>query len=114
VILEEKEAVFLKHVLEAISLIEGYVSGKVFADFEEDRQLQDAVLRRLEIIGQAVKNLPEGFKAKHSGIEWKHAMAMRDFVSHRYFSIDLQVVWDTIHTDLPRLKKQVEELLDSA
>ncbi len=107
----ERAAIFLRHILDAIALIEGYVADKSFVDFEEDRQLQDAVLRRLEIIGQAVKNLPEEFKAKHPDAEWKHAMAMRDFVSHRYFSVDLQVVWNTVHENLPDLKEKVAKIL---
>ncbi len=74
----QTQQIFLQHIIEAIELIGQYTNGKSFGDFEDDKELQDAVLRRLEIIGEAVKNLPDDFKARHADVEWKQAMAMRD------------------------------------
>lgn len=70
------------------------------------------VIRRMEIIGKAVKDLPENFLKTYSEIDWQDATDMRNVLIHAYFSIDLKVVWDTIKNDLPEFKKQLESLLE--
>ncbi|MCX6778306.1 MAG: DUF86 domain-containing protein [Candidatus Micrarchaeota archaeon] len=104
--------VFLAHILESINAIEGYVSGKNFYDFRGDTELQDAVVRRLEVIGEATKALPIAFKEKHREAEWKKAAAMRDILTHQYFSVDAKVVWETVKGDIPRFKKGVLKALE--
>ena len=104
-------AVLLKHICESIEKLEEYSAGKTFADFESNTGFQDAVMRRLQIIGEAAKNLPESFKSKHAGIDWKEAAAMRDILTHQYFTVDLKVVWETVQRDIPALKKGVSALL---
>ena len=75
--------VFLAHILESIDLIEGYSAGKTREEFVESRQLQDAIIRRIEIIGEAVKNLPEDFKRNHPEIAWQKVAGMRDLLIHQ-------------------------------
>ena len=73
--------------------------------------MQDAVLRRLEIIGEAANRLPEEFKANHSEIEWRKATGMRNILIHMYDEVDLEIVWKTITETLPQFKIQVQNLL---
>lgn len=99
--------IFLEHILESIELIENYVKGKSESDFLKSKQLQDSVIRRIEIIGEAVKNLPKEFKEKHSGMPWKKIAGTRDLIIHRYFGVDLKLTWEVIVRDIPELKKSV-------
>lgn len=72
------------------------------------------MIRRLEIIGEAVKNLPADFKKKKSSIPWQNIAGMRDFLIHEYFGVDLDLVWQTVKKDLPEFKKQILKLLDKS
>jgi uncharacterized protein with HEPN domain len=74
--------VFLSHILDSINLIEEYTAGVNEKEFHKNRSLQDATIRRLEIIGEAVKNLPQSFKTKHPDIPWKQMAGMRDILIH--------------------------------
>lgn len=103
--------IFLKHILESIDCIENDTKSLDRDDFLEKRTIQDAVMRRLEIIGEAVKNLPVDFKKKHNSTPWQKIAGMRDFLIHEYFGIDVDLVWRTIKKDLPKLKAQIVELL---
>ena len=67
-------------------------------------------MRRLEIIGEAVRNLPEEFRLEHKDVEWNKAMGIRNILIHHYFGIDLEIVWDTLKESIPQLKKQIESL----
>lgn len=107
----KEPAIFLKHILESIEYIEHYIKDFSEEDFVTNVEKQDSVIRRLEIVGEAVKNLPEDFKSSHTEVEWNKAMATRNILVHHYFGIDLNIVWDTVKTHLPVFKKQIEELL---
>lgn len=103
--------VFLKHILESIEAIEEYKQDLSEEGFYNSREKQDAVLRRLEVIGEAVKNLPGDFKKQHPDIAWSKAMATRNILIHHYFGVDLKIVWDTITESLPSFKEQIKNLL---
>ncbi len=104
--------IFLKHILESIEHIESYIKDLSEEDFMNSDEKQDSVIRRLEILGEAVRNLPEEFREEHSEIDWTRAMATRNILVHHYFGIDLKIVWDTVTQNLPEFKKQVESLLN--
>lgn len=108
---DKDPTVFLKHILESIEHVELYIKDLSEEDFTNSEEKQDSIIRRLEILGEAVKNLPEEFKEKHSNIKWNKAMATRNILIHHYFGIDLKIVWDTVTQDLPIFKKQIETLL---
>ena len=99
--------IFLEHVLESIQLIEDYVKGRKKSEFLKITQLQDSVIRRIEIIGEAIKNIPDDFRETYPKIPWKQIIGMRDILIHQYFGIDLNLAWEVIEKDLPKLKNQI-------
>jgi uncharacterized protein with HEPN domain len=101
---------FLRHIAEAINNIQAYTAGADFAGFMADRKTQDAVIRNLEVIGEACNNVTKNhpdFAAQHATVPWGFAYEMRNALAHGYFHVDLAIVWQTIRNDLPALKQQV-------
>jgi len=98
---------FIEHILESISLIETYTSQISREEFLNSQQIQDAVIRRLEIIGEASKNIPPEFKKAHPAIPWREITGMRDILVHEYFGIDLLLTWKTVKENLPVLKREL-------
>ena len=103
--------IFLEHIKESIERIEDYTKNMSQEKFLNNTETQDAVIRRIEIIGEAAKNIPTHFKSKVSAIEWPEIAGMRNRLIHEYFGVDLNLVWETLKTDLPKLKTQVRKLL---
>jgi uncharacterized protein with HEPN domain len=110
---DAKARVFLQHILESIQLVEEYVSGLSKDDFLDSPEKQDAVVRRIEIMGEAVKNLPEELRNRHPEVRWRAITGTRDRLIHQYFDVDLDLAWEIVLTDLPKLKLQVQGILDS-
>ncbi len=102
--------IFIDHILECIELVEDYLHGKTAEDFMGSTQLQDAVIRRIEIIGEATKNLPQDYKLQHPDISWKEMAGMWDIIVHEYFGVDLKLTWRVATEDIKGLKAQLEEL----
>src|SRR3990172_2479619 len=102
---------YLDDILESIQKIEDYTKDLTEEQFSRNTEAQDAVLRRLAIIGEAVKHLPEDLKEKHKQIPWKQIAGARDIFVHEYFGVGIERVWETIQEDLPELKKVVEEII---
>ncbi len=103
--------IYLLHIQESIERIDRYVSGRSKQYLSSSSELQDAVVRRLEIIGEAVSKLPLVFKQKHKQVPWRQVADMRNFLIHEYFGVDLGIVWKTVKEDLPKFKKQVAEII---
>lgn len=103
------DRVYLGHIREAIRDIEQY--GSVGRDaFMADRMRQDAVIRKLEIVGEAVKKLSDDTRQRRSEIPWKQIAGMRDRLTHDYFGVDLGLVWVVVERELPTLKAAIEAL----
>lgn len=103
---------FLQHILQAIDRIARYTSEGEDA-FLDDTMIQDAVIRNLEVIGEAVKNLSSETRSMHDDIPWRRMAGMRDRVIHGYFHVNLRLVWNVVETDLPRLRNRIKLVKDS-
>ena len=104
---------YLQHVLEAIGNIHDYTAGMDREAFLADRKTRDAVIRNLEVIGEACNNVAKNhpaFTAQHASVPWSFAYEMRNALSHGYFTVDHRIVWQTIHQSLPNLKAQISAL----
>ncbi len=100
----------LDDICEAIDRIEQYISGMSFDVFSKDRKSVDAVVRNLEIIGEASNRLPTDFKNSHSQIQWHKVVGLRHRIVHEYFGIDLQIVWQILQKDLPSLREAISQI----
>jgi len=101
---------FIEDILKSIEDIEDFAKGLNREKFSKDNLRQSAIIRQLEIIGEAVKNIPASFKEKYKKIPWKEIAGFRDVLSHAYFGVSLERVWNIIEKDLPTLKKEIEKI----
>ncbi len=103
---------YLNDILDSIIKIEKYTSDIVEAEFFKNSQIQDSVIRRLEIICEAVKRIPPDFKEKHKDIEWRKVAGMRDILAHEYESVLMNKIWKVAKENISVLKKQIEALIN--
>ncbi|MFH1454099.1 MAG: DUF86 domain-containing protein [Armatimonadota bacterium] len=106
-----KDNVYLKHVFDAVKNIENFTRGISKAKFIKSILIQSAVIRQLEVIGEAVKNVSVDLKRTYSEIKWKDIAGARDKLIHDYFGVDLELVWSICKKDIPVFKKQVRQIL---
>lgn len=106
-----KDLPYLQHILDAIKDIENSTSNLSKAEFILDKDVRDANIRRLEIIGEAVKNISDETKHKYPYIEWRKIAATLDKVIHNYFGVDFDLVWNIIKKDVPALKEHIEKIV---
>jgi len=106
----KNDQVYLEHILEAIVKIEKFTSEISRFDFDRNVMIQDAVIRNIEIIGEATKKISKSFTQTHQDIPWSEMAGMRDKLIHDYLDVDLDVVWKTIEVDLPLLKELISNI----
>jgi uncharacterized protein with HEPN domain len=104
-------SIYLVHILESISKIEKYTSGLSFDDFCVEKVVQDAVMRNIEIIGDAVTHISEAVRDKYSDVPWQEMKDTRNKLIHDYFGLELRLVWDVVENDIPNLKPSIERIL---
>jgi uncharacterized protein with HEPN domain len=103
--------VYLEDILEAIQKIQIYTATFSRQIFFDDKKTIDAVARNLEIIGEAIKKLPEDLRSRYPEVDWKKIAGLRDILVHEYFGIDVEIIWDIIQNKLPLLAKQIKSIL---
>ena len=105
------DSVYLRHILESIRRVREFTRGVSEERFLKDALVQSAVIRQLEIIGEAVKNLSPSFRKRHKNVPWKDISGLRDKLSHGYFGVDISLVWGICEKDLPELKDSIGSFL---
>jgi len=102
---------YLEDILDSIEKIERFIAGMTFEQFIKDDKTVYAVIRALEIIGEAAKNIPEDVRSSYSEVPWREIAGMRDKLVHNYFGVDLEVVWKTASEDLSNLEPTIRRIL---
>ena len=108
---ERTDIEYLADTKEAVLRINAYTQDLTFEQFLEDKKTQDAVVRNLEVIGEAVKNISEESKSRFPQIPWKDLAGVRDKLIHHYFGVNFDIVWNIVKQELPELLSQLEEIL---
>ena len=103
--MDKNPEIYINHIAQSIKLLEEYLQNISRKEFDSSIRLQDLTCRRLEIIGEAVKNIPAYFKTKYPDVKWKNIAGLRDILIHQYFGIDLLLLWNVVQKDIPELKK---------
>ena len=98
--MKRDDKVYLHHILDAVGLIEEYTKG-----------MSEAVVRQIEIIGEAARNISDEFREKHPKLPWGKMISIRNKIIHEYFNVNYAIVWDTVQDDLPSLKKSIDKIL---
>ena len=101
---------FIEDILQNIKDIKSFSKGLTKEKFQNNKLKQNAIIRSLEIIGEAVKNIPISFKEKYPKIPWKEIAGFRDVLSHAYFGVSMDRVWNIIEKDLPVLEKEISKI----
>jgi uncharacterized protein with HEPN domain len=102
---------FLEDMLLSMNRVAEYIIGLSFTEFKHDYKTVDAVIRNFEVIGEASKNMPFEIKQKYPLVPWEEMYLMRNKISHEYFGIDYEILWDVASNYLPENKSQIEEIL---
>ena len=105
------DSVYLRHILESIGRVREFTRGVSEERFLKDALVQSAVIRQLEIIGEAVKNLSPSFRKRHKNVPWKDISGLWDKLIHGYFGVDISLVWGICEKDLPELKGSIRSFL---
>ncbi len=103
---------YVEDINTAIEDIKSFTKDLTFGKFKRNKLVIDAVVRNLEVIGEAAKHIPKEVKNKHPEIAWRKIESMRNRIIHEYFNVDLEIVWDTIQKDLTILKEQIKNIKD--
>lgn len=104
---------YLQDILEAMDNIESFIGGMAFDQFAADDKTSSAVLRKLEVIGEAAKAIPEDVRAKHAAVPWREMAGMRDRLIHSYFGVDMALVWTAVKERIPAVRPEVQKALQS-
>lgn len=111
---KQRNIELLSDIKEAITRIRIYVEGMSYGEFLNDIKTQDAVVRNLEILGEATKNLSNELREEYSEIPWKQSARLRDRLIHHYSGVNYDIVWDIATEELPKLLQQIEAIISNA
>ena len=108
--MNKEDSIFIEHIIQNIEDINSFIKGISKDELGKNKEKLNAVVRSIEVIGEAAKNISESLKAKYSDIPWKKIIGTRDIMIHRYFGVDLDVVWNIIKKDMPILKTKIQRI----
>ncbi len=108
---ERNYKLFIEDIAESMNRIEEYIQSLTFETFEENKMVVDAVIRNIEIIGEASRNIPETMKKKYPDIPWKRMAGLRNITIHEYFGVDLSIIWEIVTKNLPQTKARIQAML---
>lgn len=111
---KRNNTIFIEDILDSINKIESYVKGLNYKTFTENGLVIDAVIRNLEIIGEAAKSIPEKIRKNNDDIPWSKMIGLRNLTIHEYFGVDLSIIWEIITKNLPETKNKIEKLQKNA
>lgn len=103
---------YIKDIVDSINDIESFTEDMVYNTFHKDKKTINAVIRSIEIIGEASKNIPNSLKEQYPSIPWKKMIGMRNKLIHEYSGVDLEILWQVIENDIPALETSVQEIFD--
>jgi len=103
---------YLLDIRERALRIQRYIAGKNYDQFTQDDLLIDAVIRNLEVIGEAAKRIPSPFRRKYTHVDWRKICGLRDILIHDYANISLSIIWDIVSNEIPNLIEQINIILD--
>jgi len=103
--------IFLEHILESIKDLEEFTENIDKQALLKNKEKQRAVVRQIEVIGEAAKNLSNDFKKKYSSVPWKEIIGTRDKLIHHYFGVDFEILWKVVERDIPNLKQEIDKTL---
>ncbi len=112
--MKKDDTIYLQHIFDSIQQIETYLQGVSREHFLQTKLLQDGVVRQLEIIGEASRNLSNEIRQHHPEVPWSQMIGLRNRVIHAYFNVSLEIVWEITQNDLPVLKRQINDILGQA
>lgn len=102
---------YIQDILDAIVEIKEFIQGMRFENFAKEKKAINAVVRSLEVIGEATKKIPEDLRERYPQIPWRRMAGMRDKLIHEYFGIDLEIIWEVINNELPPVKPMIQRVL---
>lgn len=109
--MKKDDTVYLHHILDAIDLIEEYTSELSENEFLSNSMARDAVIRQIEIIGEAARNISDDYRNSYPKVPWGKMIGIRNKIIHEYFNVNFAIVWDTVQDDLPELRKTITSIL---
>ena len=111
--MKKDDTVYLRHIIDAFLQIERYTNGVTYEEFLSNSLLQDAVIRQLEVMGEAARNLSADLQNEYPAIPWRQMISLRNRMIHAYFNVNLQIIWEIIQGDIPNLKKDMMRVLEN-
>jgi uncharacterized protein with HEPN domain len=111
--MKKDDSVYLRHIIDAFEQIGLYMNSVSHEEFLRNRLLQDGVIRQLEVMGEAARNLSEDLRNEYPEIPWRQMIGLRNRMIHAYFNVDLQIIWEIVQGDIPDLKQKMKQILDA-
>ena len=110
--MKKDDSVYIRHIRDAFLQIELYIDGVTHEEFLSNSLLQDGVIRQLEVMGEAARNLSEDLRNEYPKIPWRQMISLRNRMIHAYFNVNLQIIWEIIQGDIPNLKQETKHVLE--